>query len=161
MACIHTAATTSITLHLALDPVTKPLTFLCFSSFAPPTYLAPIASCAVSKRNKEGLSADMTNTSVYGDDVLDCDVAHQSHVSAHLFPSLLIICESPGLVVSHHSGARTFCFKSLSLSLSLSLCLCLCVSVCGQTLNNDGLLSVWFNDEECLAYVRDAYFLNR
>ena len=27
---------------------------------------------------------------------------------------------------------------------------------CGQTLNNDGLLSVWFNDEDCLAYVRDA-----
>ena len=35
------------------------------------------------------------------------------------------------------------------------------VSLCGQTLNNDGLLSVWFNDEDCLAYVRDAYFLNR
>ena len=32
---------------------------------------------------------------------------------------------------------------------------------CGQTLNNDGLVSVWFNDEDCLAYVRDAYFLNR
>ena len=32
---------------------------------------------------------------------------------------------------------------------------------CGQTLNNDGLLSVWFNDEDCLAYVRDAHFLNR
>ena len=35
------------------------------------------------------------------------------------------------------------------------------VSLCGQTLKNDGLLSVWFNDEDCLAYVRDAYFLNR
>ena len=35
------------------------------------------------------------------------------------------------------------------------------LSVCGQTLNNDRLLSVWFNDEDCLAYVRDAYFLNR
>ena len=33
--------------------------------------------------------------------------------------------------------------------------------LCGQTLKNDGLLSVWFNDEDCLAYVRDAYFLNR
>ena len=33
------------------------------------------------------------------------------------------------------------------------------VSVCGQTLNNDGLVSVWFNDEDFLAYVRDAYFL--
>ena len=28
------------------------------------------------------------------------------------------------------------------------------LSLCGQTLNNDGLLSVWFNDEDCLAYVR-------
>ena len=35
------------------------------------------------------------------------------------------------------------------------------VSACGQTLNNDGLLSVWFNDEDSLAYVRGAYFLNR
>ena len=49
-----------------------------------------------SKRNKEGLSADTTNTSVCGDDVLDCDVVHQSHVSAHLFPSLPITCESLG-----------------------------------------------------------------
>ena len=32
---------------------------------------------------------------------------------------------------------------------------------CGQTLNNNGLLSVWFNDEDCLAYVRDTYFLNQ
>ena len=51
---IHTAATNSTTQRLALDPVTKPLTFLCFSTFAPPTYLVPTASCAVSKRNKEG-----------------------------------------------------------------------------------------------------------
>ena len=36
------------------------------------------------------------NTSVCGDDVLDRDVAHQSHVSAHLFPSSSITCESPG-----------------------------------------------------------------
>ena len=33
-------------------------------------------------------------------------------------------------------------------------------TVCGQTLNDDGLVSVWFNDEDCPAYVRDAYFLN-
>ena len=83
-------------LHLALDPEIKPLTFLCFSTLAPPTYLVPKASCAVSKHNREGLSADITNTSVCGDDVLDCDVAHQSHVSAHLFHSLSIICESLG-----------------------------------------------------------------
>ena len=85
---MHTAATSTITLHLALDPEIKPLTFLCFSTFAPPTYLVPTASCTVSKRN--------TNTSACGDGVLDCDVAHQSHVSAHLFPSLPITCESLG-----------------------------------------------------------------
>ena len=67
---IHTAATNTTTLHLALDYVTKPLTFLCLSTFAPPTYLAPTTSCAVSKRNKEDLSADITNRSVCGDDVL-------------------------------------------------------------------------------------------
>ena len=93
---IHTAATNTITLHLALDPEIKPLTFLCFSTFAPPTYLTPTASCAVRKHNKEGLSADITNTSACEDDVLDCDVAHQSHVSAHLFPSLSFICEQLG-----------------------------------------------------------------
>ena len=49
---------------LGFGPVTKPLTFLCFSIFAPPIYLAPTASCAVNMRNKEGLSADITNTSV-------------------------------------------------------------------------------------------------
>ena len=43
--------------------------------------------CVMNMRNKEGLSADITNTSVCGDDVLDRDVAHQSHVSAHLVPS--------------------------------------------------------------------------
>ena len=30
---------------------------------------------------------------------------------------------------------------------------------CGQTMNDDGLLSVWFNDENCPVNVRDAYFL--
>ena len=93
---IHMAATNIITLHLALDPEIKPLTFLCSCISAPPTCLAPTASCAASKRNKEGLSADITNPSVCEDDVLFCDVAHQSHVSAHLFPSSPITCESPG-----------------------------------------------------------------
>ena len=51
--------------------------------------------------------------------------------------------------------------------LTTSLCFlfiggfCPYLFLCGQTLKNDGLLSVWFNDEDCLAYVRDAYFLNR
>ena len=87
---IHTAATNTITLHLALDHVTKPLTFLCFSIFASLTYLAP------TMHNKEGLSADIINMNVCGDDVPDRDVAHQGHVSAHLFPSSSITCESLG-----------------------------------------------------------------
>ena len=85
-----------ITLHLALDLAIKLLTFLCSSTFATPIFPDPAVSCAVSKHNKEGLSADITNTSAGGDDVLDCDVAHQSHVSAHLFPSLSFICELLG-----------------------------------------------------------------
>ena len=105
---IDMAAASTITQRLALDTEIKLLTFLCFSTFAPPTYLAPTASCAVSKRNKEGLSADITNTSVRGDDVLDCDVAPHSHVSARLFPSLPFTCESLGPVVSHHTDARKF-----------------------------------------------------
>ena len=72
----HTAATNTTTLHLALDHMIKPLTYLCFFTFAPPTYHAPTASSAVNMRNKEGFSADITNTSVCGDDVLDRDVAH-------------------------------------------------------------------------------------
>ena len=79
---IHTAAASLTTLHLASDPEIKPLTFLCFSTFAPPTYLAPTASCAVSKRNKEGLSADRTNTSVREGDVHDRHPVRQCHVSA-------------------------------------------------------------------------------
>ena len=59
------------------------------------------------------------------------------------------------------------CSPLLSLALPYSPLLSLTLpsspslSHCGQTLNNDGLLSVWFNVEDCLAYVRDAYFLNR
>ena len=77
--------TNTMTLRSALDLVTKLLTPLCSYISVPPTYLAPTASCAVNMRNKEGLSADITQTSVCGDDVLDRDVAHQSHVSAHFF----------------------------------------------------------------------------
>ena len=51
---------------LGLDPEIKPLTFLCFFTFVPPTYLAPTASCVVNMRNKEGSSADITNKSVRG-----------------------------------------------------------------------------------------------
>ena len=81
---------------LGFGPRDQTAHLLVFSISAPPTYLAPTASCAGNMRNKEGLSADIKNTSVCGDDVLDRDVAHQSHVSAHLFPSSSITCESPG-----------------------------------------------------------------
>ena len=87
---------------LALDPVTKQLTFEFSSISAPPTYLAPTASRAVNKRNKESLSANTTDRSEGRDDVLDRDVVHQSHVSACLSTS----CS--GLVVSHRIDARTF-----------------------------------------------------
>ena len=56
----------------------------------------PTASCAVNMRNKEGLSADTTDTSVCGDDAPDCDVAHQGHLSAHPSPFSPITCESLG-----------------------------------------------------------------
>ena len=85
---------------------------------------APTASCAVNKRNKEGLSENTTDTSEGRDDVLDRDVVHQSHVSACLLTSCAVISESTrGLVVSHRVDARTF-------ASSLSLCLCVFLSLC-------------------------------
>ena len=82
-----TAATSTTTPSLASGPVIKQLIFLFSSISALATYLAPTASCAVSERNKEGLSADTTNMSEGRDDVLDRDVVHQSHVSAYLSTS--------------------------------------------------------------------------
>ena len=67
---IHAAAANTITLHSALDPVTKLLTFLFSFISAPPTCLAPTVSCAVNMRNKEGLSADTADRSEGRDDVL-------------------------------------------------------------------------------------------
>ena len=46
-------------------PETRLLTFLCFSISAPRTYLAPTASCEVNMRNKESLSADITDMRAY------------------------------------------------------------------------------------------------
>ena len=82
----------------------------------------PTASCAVNMRNKEGWNADITNTSVCGDDVLDCDVARQSHVSAHLFPSSPTTCESPFVFcpLSFVLCPLSFCPLSFCPSLSLS-----------------------------------------
>ena len=91
---IHMAATSMITQRLALDLVTKPLTFLFFSIFAPLSYQAPTASCAANMHNKEGLSADTTDTTVCGDDVHDRDPAYQSHVSANLLTPSAVTSES-------------------------------------------------------------------
>ena len=125
--CIHTAVANSIALHLALDPEINPLTTsLCFSTFAPPTNLAPTASCAVSKHNKEGLSADITNTSACSDDVLDCDVAHQSNVSAHLFPSFSIYLRVTGSQLFH----TTLTLGHFSSSVCVYVCVWVCVCVC-------------------------------
>ena len=57
---------------------------------------------------------------------------------------------------TRHTNVHTGASRADGLSVRLSFFL----SLCGQTLNNDGLLSVWFNDEDCQAHVRDAYFLN-
>ena len=78
--------------NAALGPrVTKPLTFLCSFISAPPTCLAPTASCAVSKHNKEGLSADITNLSVRRNDAHDHAPVHQGVSDAsrqdHMSPS--------------------------------------------------------------------------
>ena len=93
---IHTAATNTMTLRSALDPVTKVLTCLCFFISAPPTYVAPTVSCAVNMRNEEGLSADTTDISEGRDNVLERDIAHQSHVSAYQSTSIAFTCESLG-----------------------------------------------------------------
>ena len=99
--------------------MTEQLTFLSSTISAPPTYLVPTASRTLNKLSKDGLSAGTTDTSEGRDDVVDRDVAHQCHVSAHLSPSSPVTCESLGPVVSHHIDART-----LASSLSVSVCVC-------------------------------------
>ena len=73
-------------------------------------------------------------------------------LSLLLCVSLCSLCFSRSLPLFFLASLSVHFWFSLS-QLSLSLC--------GQTLNIDGLLSVWFNDEDCPAYVRDTYFLNR
>ena len=91
---IHMAATSLTMQRLASDLVIKPLTSLCSSISAPPICLDPAASCAVSKRNKEGLSADITNMTVREEDVHDRDPVRQGHVSAFLFTPSAVARES-------------------------------------------------------------------
>ena len=68
----------------AAHGVTKPLTFLCFSIFPPPTYLAPTASCTANMHNKEDWNAGITNMTVREEDVHDRDLVRQGHVSTFL-----------------------------------------------------------------------------
>ena len=76
---------------LGLDPVTKPLTSLCFHISVPLTCLAPTASCAANMHNKEEWNAAITNMTVREEDSHDRDIAHQSHVSAYLSPCPRVI----------------------------------------------------------------------
>ena len=65
------------------------------------------------------------NSSVRGDDVLDCDVAHHSHVNARLFPSLPFTCESLGAsCFASHRRSDVLIEVSVSLSLSVSVWCC-------------------------------------
>ena len=81
-------------LSLASDLVTKQLTCLFSSISAPPTYLAPTASCAANKLSKDGVNARSTNRNEGRDDVVDCDVVYQDHVSAQISTSAEVASES-------------------------------------------------------------------
>ena len=59
-ACIHMGATSLTMLCLAWDLKTNLLISLCFSTFATPIYPDPAVSCAVSKLNKEGMIANIS-----------------------------------------------------------------------------------------------------
>ena len=112
------AATSLTVLRLAWDLETKLLIFLFFFLSVLPICLDPAASCVVSKRNKEGLSADTTNMNVCGDDLHDRDPVRQGHVSVSLFtPS----------AVARESFAGQLCLPTaLTLGrFASSLCLCL------------------------------------
>ena len=133
---------TSLTMRcLAWDLETNLLIFRCSFIFAIPICPDPAVSCAVSKHNKEDLSADTTKD-VCRDDVHDCtrvyqgftnmtireenvhdrDPVRQGHVSAFLFtPS----------AVARESFASQLCLPTAlthgRFASSLCLCLCLCV----------------------------------
>ena len=130
---IHMVATNMITQRLASDPEIKPLTFLFFSTFAPPTYLVPTASCAANMHYKEEWNASITNMTVREEDVHDCDPVRQGHESALLVTSSEFARESLAgqVLFTHRIDAWTLCYKSVSLavSLSVSLCLCVCLSL--------------------------------
>ena len=68
----------------------NPRSNLSLSCVPPSPHLDPAASCAVSKRNKEGLSADIANTSVCGDDALECENCSSKSCQCPLFSFLAV-----------------------------------------------------------------------
>ena len=88
--CIHMAATSLTILRWASDLETNLLIFLCFFIFATPIFPDPAVLCAVSKHNKEDLSADTTKN-VCRDDVHDRAPVHQGLASV----SFLTLLRSP------------------------------------------------------------------
>ena len=76
---------------LVLDLEINLLTSLCSSIFATPIFPDPAVSCAVSKHNKEGLTANITNLSVRGNDAHDHALVHEGVSDAarqyHMSPS--------------------------------------------------------------------------
>ena len=96
---IHMAATSLTILRSVWDLETNLLIFLCFFIFALPICLDPAASCAVSKPNKEDLSADTTNMNACRDDVHDRAPVRQGHVSVSLLTPFEVACE-PFLLAS-------------------------------------------------------------
>ena len=88
---IHMAATSLTMQRLALDLGINLLTSLCSSTFATPIFQDPAVSCAVSKHNKEGTIANITNLSVPRNDAHDHAPVHQGVSDAsrqdHMIPS--------------------------------------------------------------------------
>ena len=88
---IHMAATCSTMQRLALDLGINLLTSLYSSTYATPIFPDPAVSCAVSKHNKEGLTANITNLSVRRNDAHDHAPVHQGVSDAsrqdHMSPS--------------------------------------------------------------------------
>ena len=123
-------------LRLAWDLEIKLLTFLFSSISVPPICLDPAASCVVNKRNKEGLSADTTNTNVCGDDVHDRDPVHQGHVSVSSYTPFAVARESfasqlcLSTALTHGRFASSLCV-CLCVCVCVCLCLCVCVGVSG------------------------------
>ena len=76
---------------LGLGPWINLLTSLCFSTFATPVFQDPVVLCAVSKHNKEGMIANITNLSVPRNDARDHAPVHQGVRDAsrqdHMSPS--------------------------------------------------------------------------